>query len=134
MIVKVIRRSDGAEVPRYAAQAVTEIDGFPFVDFDHIEINPDDPIPTSGATRLPRLQFIARLGDSAVVAILALSQQSVEVAAWVKLLDWTTPDADGTSIDLLDPRTIAGLNALEPALIAQGVVTEGWAREVLNAE
>ena len=30
MIVSVRRKTDGAEVTRYAAQAINEIDGFPF--------------------------------------------------------------------------------------------------------
>ena len=37
MIVKVIRKSDGADVTRYAAQAVMEIDGYPFAEYDHVE-------------------------------------------------------------------------------------------------
>ena len=37
MIVSVRRKTDGSEVTRYAAQAVTEIDGFPFAEYDHVE-------------------------------------------------------------------------------------------------
>ena len=37
MIVSVRRKTDGAEVTRYAAQAINEIAGFPFADFDHVE-------------------------------------------------------------------------------------------------
>ena len=64
-------------------------------------------------------------------AIIGMAQQSVEIAAWVKMVRMTTPDPDGTSIDLDDPRTLAGLNALEPVLIAQGIVSEGWAAGVV---
>ena len=44
MIVSVRRKLDGVEVTRYAAQAVTEIDGYPFSDFDHVEYIEDAPV------------------------------------------------------------------------------------------
>ena len=36
MIVSVRRKTDGSEVTRYAAQAVTEIEGDPFAEYDHV--------------------------------------------------------------------------------------------------
>lgn len=71
------------------------------------------------------------MGEAVFVAVIGMSQQSVEMAAWVEMVRMTTPDPDGTSIDLDDPRTVAGLNAIEPALIAQGVVSAGWAAGVV---
>ena len=40
-------------------------------------------------------------------ALLGLARESVEVEKFVKMIDWATPDADGTSIDLDDPRVQA---------------------------
>ena len=37
MIVSVRRKTDGVEVTRYAAQVVTEIEGYPFAEYDHVE-------------------------------------------------------------------------------------------------
>lgn len=129
----VTSKATGDEVIRYVSMTPLEMK-WPFSEYDHTETDPDEPVVVPGTTRLTRLQFVGRMGEAAMVAILAMAQQSVEIAAWVKLLDWATPDPDGTSIDLADPRTIAGLQALEPLLIAQGVVTEGWAQGVLNGQ
>ena len=84
--------------------------------------------------RLTKLEFIERLGDAAFAAVLEMAKASPELNAWVEKVKMATPDPDGTSVDLGDPRTIAGVNALEPALIAQGVVASGWADGVLNGE
>lgn len=94
----------------------------------------DAPAPAPEPSRLlTKNQFIDRLGGAAFVTILAMAKASVEVEAWLFRFTNATPDANGNSVDLDDPRTVAGINALEPALIAQGVVTEGWAAGVLNA-
>ena len=51
MIVSVRRKTEGSEVTRYAAQAVTEIEGYPFAEYDHVEYvegetaAPVDPAP-----------------------------------------------------------------------------------------
>ena len=75
--------------------------------------------------------LIGRMGEAVFVAIIGMVQQSVEIAAWVEMVRMTTPDPDGTSIDLDDPRTVAGLNAIEPVLVAQGIVSAGWAAGVV---
>ena len=68
MIVSVRRKTDGGEVTRYAAQAVTEIDGYPFSDFDHIEyiedeqVYPVDPV----LWRIDVGSFFDRFGDAKV--------------------------------------------------------------------
>lgn len=129
-------KSTGAEVIRYCSSTVVERindAAYPLDAFSHVEADPENPVAApTGQTRLTRLQFVARMGEAATVAIVAMAQSSAEVAAWMKMLDWATPDPDGTSIDLKDDRTIAGLNAIEPALIAQGVVATGWVQGVLN--
>lgn len=95
---------------------------------------PVTPVPVyGGRRRLSKLEFVELLGDAAYGAILVMQKQSVQVEAWVKKMELATPDADGTSIDLDDPRTQSGVMALGMMLEAQGVVSEGWAEGVLNA-
>ena len=91
-----------------------------------LPVDPAPPVPVY--TRLTKLQFIDRLGAD-YIAILTAAKQSVEIEAWLKRFEFATPDADGTSIDLADPRTIYGLNALEAA----GILAAGRAAEILNA-
>ena len=85
--------------------------------------------PVAGR-RMTRLAFAERLGDAAFEALLSMSKQSIEVETMVKLIEWAQPDPDGTSIDLDDPR-FQKLYDLEPALVQSGVVSAGWAAEVL---
>lgn len=95
--------------------------------------SPDAPPPQpSGPRRLTKLQFIERLGDAAFVAILQMAKQSAEVEAFVERFRLTTPDPDGTSIDLDDARTAAGVAAIGAALLQMGVVAADWADEVLH--
>lgn len=77
--------------------------------------------------RLTKLDFVSLLGTS-FTNILAAAKVNTEVEAFVKLLDWATPDADSTSIDLDDPRVSYGLNALE----AGGLLPLGKAEEILS--
>jgi hypothetical protein len=93
----------------------------------------DDPqSPPAGPRRLTKLQFVERLGDVAFVAILQMAKQSVEVEAFVERFRLTTPDADGTSVDLDDPRTVAGVTAIGATLHQLGTVGENWVDGVLN--
>lgn len=134
MIFSVIRKSDGTEATRYAAQSVTEIDGYPFSEFDHVEYVDDLPSNTlyGGRRRLTKQEFLDLLGDAAVSFILAAAKQDIGIEKWVKRLDLTTPNPDGTSIDLDDPRTVAGVTSIGAAMVAAGVVSVGWESWVLN--
>lgn len=76
--------------------------------------------------RLTKLEFIGRLG-SAYRDILNASKVSVDIEMFVRSLDWATPDADGTSIDLDDPRLAYALGQME----AGGLIPEGKAAEIL---
>ena len=87
-----------------------------------------DPTPPPAPRRLTKLGFVGRLGSDFPV-ILAASKQSIEVEIFVRMLDWATPDPDGTSVDLDDPRVIYALNTLE----AGGLIGEGRAAEILGA-
>lgn len=125
---KVENRLTGEVVHAYSADAPVEWSGMEYATHNHIRVIDVVEVPRR---RLTKLEFIGRMGEQVFVAILGMAQQSVEMAAWLELVRMATPDPDGTSIDLDDQRTIAGLNALEPVLIAQGVVTEGWAAGVV---
>lgn len=128
----VTRKSDGAEVTRYAAAAVTE-SVHPLAEFDHAELVEDATPATPTVTRLTKLQFIDRMGDDAHKAVLQMSKVNVDVEAFVQRFELATPDVDGTSVDLADPRTVAGVTAIGAALRAMGVVGDDWVSGVLNA-
>ncbi len=83
--------------------------------------------------RLTKLDFIGRIGDAAFSFLLVAAKSSVEIEKFVKLIDWATPDPDGTSIDTNDPR-VQAIRGLEPMLLAQGKVSAGWADFVLADE
>lgn len=134
MIYVVTNNEIGEEVTRYCAVSPVESLG-DFSTYDHTALPEEDaPVPVVIKRRLTKLEFIERLGDAAFAAVLEMAKVSPELNAWVEKVKMATPDPDGTSVDLDDPRTIAGVNALEPALIAQGVVAAGWADGVLNGE
>lgn len=84
--------------------------------------------PPPPARRLTKLSFVGRLGTD-FATILTAAKASVEVELFVKMLDWATPDPDGTSVDLDDPRVVYALNTLEAA----GLIAEGRAAEILGA-
>jgi hypothetical protein len=49
------------------------------------------------------------------------------VEVWLEKLNAASPEADGTSVDLDDPRTVAGIQSLE----AGGLIAAGRAAEIL---
>ena len=127
---KVTHRATGQEAYRYQADTPIEWSGMGFDTHDHTEV-PDEitdvtPRMESGR-RLTKLAFVALIGEDAFKAVLAAAKVNVDIEAFVKLIDWATPEADGTSIDLDDPRTISGLYALEAA----GLIAPGRAQEIL---
>lgn len=125
---QVTHRLTGEVVYAYTSDEPVEWPGMEYAENNHVRVVDTVEVPRR---RLTKLEFIGRMGEPVFIAILAMAQQSVEMAAWVELVRMATPDPDGTSVDLDDPRTLAGLNALEPALIAQGIVSAGWAAGVV---
>ena len=125
---QVTNRLTDVVVDAYGADTPDHADVYPFDTYNHNRVV---EVVSPPARRVTKLEFVARIGEAVYIAILGLAAESIDIAAWVKLLDLATPDPDGTSIDLDDPRTLAGLNALEPVLIAQGVVSAGWASGVV---
>ncbi|MDD3677189.1 hypothetical protein [Thauera propionica] len=75
-------------------------------------------------SRITRLQFLRRFTDAEMQAIVAASAQSPALQA--EILKWQT--ADG--INLTDPATVSGVNALEIA----GLIAPGRAAEILAME
>lgn len=136
-IYNVIRKSDGEEVMRYCAEQITEQVNenlFAQADYDHVEYIEGGAVSTAptGPRRLTKLGFVAKLGNDAFGFVLTAAKASVEMETFLKMVELATPDADGTSIDLDDERTIYGVTQLGAALEAQGIVQPGWAQEILN--
>lgn len=77
--------------------------------------------------RFSKLGFIGLLGDD-FVNILNAAKVDVQVELFVRMLDWATPDADGTSVDLDDPRVVGALHYFE----SEGLMGIGRAAEVLS--
>ena len=126
----VTRKSDAAEIYRYSASLPIEWQGMEFATHDHTaEVEAvTDVIPRMyESRRLTKLAFVGRLGSD-FATILTVSKQSVQVEMFVRMLDWATPDPDGTSVDLDDPRVIGALQALE----AGRLIAVGRTQEILN--
>jgi hypothetical protein len=133
-VYSVRSKSNGAEITRYASVVLARLDEFPLDQYDHVDIDEPSPVQTvyGGRRRVTKLEFIELLGDAAYGAILAMAKQSLQVEAWVKKMELATPEPDGTSIWLDDPRTQAGVQALGMVLEQQGVVSADWAEGVLR--
>ena len=125
---QVTERATGKVVYAYTSDEPVEWPGMEYATHNHNKVI---EVVEAPKRRLTKLDLIGRMGEAVFVAIIGMAQQSVEMAAWVEMVRMTTPEPDGMSIDLDDPRTLAGLNALEPVLIAQGIVSEGWAAGVV---
>jgi len=130
----VTSRATGAEVLRYNADSQQDWQGFPAADFDQAALAEPEPVvpaPSSvfgGRRRLTKLEFVSLLGEDEFKAVLTAAEASVDVAAWVKLIELLTPNPDGTSVDLDDARVLAGLGAMEIA----GVLPAGTAQRVIH--
>ena len=125
---QVTERATGKVVYAYTSDEPVEWPGMEYATHNHNKVI---EVVEAPKRRLTKLELIGRMGEAVFVAIIGMAQQSVEMAAWVELVRMATPEQDGTSIDLDDPRTVAGLNAIEPVLVAQGIVSAGWAAGVV---
>lgn len=122
MIYVVTSKATGAEVTRYAASAPVE-GALPFADFTHTEF-PDDtePVIAPPLGQISKLAYMERFADAELAAIYGAAKVSLAVEVWLekfKLAEF---------IDLSDPRTLAGLQALE----ANGLIGTGRALEILH--
>lgn len=82
--------------------------------------------PAPPVRRLSKLGFIGKLGSD-YKNILSASKTNIDVEMFVKQLDYATPNADGTCVDLDDPRVVYALNTLE----AGGLIAAGRSAEIL---
>jgi hypothetical protein len=121
-------RLTGEVVHAYVAEVPDHFTDYPLEQFNHILQKPVvEPAPKR---RVTKLDFVKRLGDDVFDYLLLMAKSSIGIEKFVKLIDWATPEADGTSIDLDDPR-VQALRGLEPMLIAAGKAEAGWADGVL---
>lgn len=118
-------RVTGEVVYIYTADAPYPWDGMGFDICNHIEVV--DAPPTLPPRKVSKLEFMNLLTDEELVGIYAAAKVSPAVEVWLAKFHATSVEPDGTSIDKDDPRTIAGLEALE----AVGLISTGRAAEVL---
>ena len=126
----VTSKDTGQAVYRYSADSPVEWSGMEFITHDHTADTEKitDVIPyMKTSRRLTKLAFIGRLGND-FRSILSAAKVSVDIELFVKMLDWATPDADGTSVDLDDARVAGALQMLEVG----GLIGVGRATEILN--
>lgn len=81
-----------------------------------------------GRRRISKLEFTKIFTDTEFTTILAGALQSQAVNVWWQKFVITTPDIDGSSIDLDNTETICGVRALENG----SLIGAGRAREILN--
>lgn len=116
-------RTTGEVVYAYNADVAVDWPEYPFAEFNHI---PQPPViaPTP-QRRVTKLEFVGRLGAD-YIPLLVLSNTNVGIEAFIKMIDWATPDPNGTSLDLNDPRLIDALSQLEQS----GVLATGRSAEI----
>lgn len=86
---------------------------------------PPAPPVTPATRRLTKLEYMNRFTDAELAGIYGAAKVSPAVEVWLKKFEMATPDNDGKAIDLDDPRTVGGLQALETAtLLAAGRAAE----------
>jgi len=121
----VTNRATGEVVHAYTADTPYPWDGMGFDTCNHIAevVVP----PTPPVRRLSKLQYMQRFTDAELAAIYSAAKVSAAVEVWLAKFNAASVETDGTSVDLDDPRTIAGLQALE----ASGLIGAGRAAEVL---
>lgn len=122
---KVQNRHSGEIVYAYTADEAVGWPEYPFADFNHIP--QADATVVAPQRRVTKLEFVGRLGDD-YIPLLVASKSNVAIEAFMKMIDWATPEADGTSLDLSDPRIVGALNQLELA----GSIGAGRAAEILT--
>lgn len=117
-------RDTGEVVYSYTADVATDFPEYPFAQYNHVLKKIEAYTPPK--RRVSKLELVALLGDD-YIPILAASKSSVEVEAFVKMIDWATPEQDGTCIDLDDQRLTSGLARLEES----GLLAAGRAAEIV---
>ena len=117
----VTRKSDGAEVLRYSADAPVEWAGMSFATHDHTEARTPTAAP-SGPRTMTKLEYLRRFTVDERVAIRAAAEQNAVLADYLQLMELAQ------DINTGDPDTVAAVTMLEQA----GLIAAGRANEVLN--
>lgn len=134
---QVTDRATGTVVYAYSADAAVDWPDYPFATHNHnlvVPVEPPDP-----SRRLTKLQFRNRFtaAEKRAIEFASLDNPSASQEDRLKAADLrvflvdveaATPEPDGTSLDLDDPRTVAGVNALE----SYGLIATGRATEILS--
>lgn len=103
----VTRKSDGAEIYRYAADAPVEWIGFEFATHDHTaEPDPVEPVAPAPVLQWPRLDFLRRFTMPERIAIRAARATDPILHDFFSLLE----NAD--LVHSNDPDTLAGMGYL----------------------
>ena len=118
-----------------AGNTVTDLEGAAWI----IDANPPLPLwalpdvalvaPPPETKRITKLAYMDRFTDTELALIYTAAKTNIAVEIWLARFNATTPELDGTAIDLLDPRTTGGLYAIESA----GLLAPGRASEIINA-
>ena len=134
---QVVNRTTGEVVYAYTADEAVDWPDYPFATHNHNLVVPvEQPDPSR---RLTKLQFRNRFtaAERRAIEFASLDNPSASQEDRLKAADLrvfladveaATPEPDGTSIDLDDPRTFAGVNALE----TYGLIATGRAAEILS--
>ena len=117
-------RHTGEIVYSYSADEAVDSTDYPFADFNHIP--QADASVVAPRRRVTKLEFVGRLGSD-YIPLLVAAKSNVAIEAFMKMLDWATPEADGTSLDLCDQRIVEALTQLEQA----GAIAAGRAAEIV---
>jgi hypothetical protein len=122
-VFRVIDKSTGKTAYAYGAESAYSFPEFPFASYDHIEVVPlaDGSVETTQGYLLTKLQYMSRFTDAELAAIYTAAKASVQVEVWLDKFKLAQ------EIDLTDPQTIAGVQALEAA----GLLAAGRAAEIL---
>lgn len=116
-------RLTGEVVHAYGADMPSHYETFPLEQYNHIL---QKEVVVTVQRRVTKLDFVGRLGAD-FDTLFDASKVVVGVEKFMRMLDWATPEADGTSIDLDDARVVYALNAFEQA----GLIAAGRAAEIL---
>ena len=134
---QIIERATGTVVYAYTSDEAVDWPDYPFATHNHnlvVPVEPPDP-----SRRLTKLQFRNRFtaAEKRAIEFASLDNPSASQEDRLKAADLrvfladveaATPEPDGTSIDLDDPRTVAGVNALE----SYGLIATGRTAEILS--
>ena len=92
------------------------------------DVPPEEPVAVQ-SKRVTKLDYMNRFTDEELGLIYTVAKTNVGIEIWLAKFNATTPEADGTAIDMFDPRTVGGLQAMEAA----GLLAPGRAMEIINA-